>query len=109
MKILKVTPKIGNVEIYNLMAPEESVNMRDCVDATLKVDAFCIFEEGEDFTKKKVLSIKSGDTVAVTNSASFINEFEKIQTIFGEVKAIKVIGNTTGSGYTNLTCRMGGL
>jgi len=109
MKVLACTPKIEKNELYELMSPLESVNMRDCVDATLKVDSFCIFEEGEDFQKSKVLSIKSGDVVTVTNSKAFINEFEKIKTIFGEVKAIKVVGTITTSGYTNLTCRMGGL
>lgn len=110
MKVLKVTKGIDKKELYNLVSPEESTNMRELTGVMLDIDAFCIFEEGEDYDKKKVLTIQSKDgSVSVTNSKSFISEFEKIQEIFGNVDEIQVIGDMTGSGHTVLTCRYGGL
>ena len=84
MKLLDRTKNLSKEELYSLLMPETSVNMSEKVDTNVVIDQFCITEEMDDFTGelKKVLAMKSGGDVIITNSKSCIRDFEKMLTIF---------------------------
>lgn len=106
MKILSKSAKIGKEELYEMMSPKESTNMRDLVGHELAIDKFVIHEDVDDFnTPNKILSVKTKEGgIVVSSSKSFIREFEKINLIFGKVNLVEVTSEITSNGYEVISC-----
>ena len=106
MKILNKSNKIEKQELYGMMSPKDSTNMRDLTGKELTIDKFVIFEDVDDFnTPKKILSVKTKEgVIVVSSSKSFVREFEKIILIFGKIEIIEVVSEFTNNGYEVISC-----
>lgn len=112
MRLLERTKGLSKEHLYALVMPEESTNMGDKIGTNVVVDQFCISEEADDYSGeiKKVLAIKSGDEIVITNSKSCIRDFEKMLAIFkDDVKCIYVYTEMSSNMRDITRCRMGGV
>ena len=110
MKILKSYPEnLSMKELYDLTRNPEAEKMSEHKDEILTVDAFMVREETkEDGEITTVLSIKSGEDILATNSATFVREFlsivEMAELAKDTIHHIKVIGGTSRNNRPYITC-----
>lgn len=94
-------------EQYMMLKNPDSIKMADAKGQVLKIAAYVIFEDvnistGEIMT---IVSIRSDGKVYVTNSKSFIREFETIVAAFGDdLPDIKVTSGKSSKGRNYLVC-----
>lgn len=94
-------------EQYLMLKNPNSIKMADAKGKQLSIDAYVIFEDVNlaDGELMKVVSIRSGADVYVTNSKSFIREFETMLAAFGDdLPKINVTSAKSSKGRAYLTC-----
>lgn len=105
MNILETGSEYGKREIYNLTRSPKIEKMSAHVGDILPVDQYLIYEDGENREEPiEILSIRSGDLVVATNSATAIKEFRAIRELMdGEPFSIQVTNGISKNGRTYLT------
>lgn len=111
MKILNVSRELSAAEVYKLTMSPEIRRMSDNLGAEIDVQAYCIYEDGEDDDIKTILSIMDAEgNVFATNSSTFQREFMRMNDLFTQMgcdlPVIKVCCGVSKSGRDFITCGM---
>lgn len=110
MNIKTASKELNAKERYFLTMAPNIGKMKNAVGQRLEVDYWCIYEDTDrDGKPQTILSIKTDDgDVYATISATFIQEFIRMQEVFREagetVKAIEVIASKSKAGRDFITC-----
>ena len=104
MNIIKKGNEYSKREIYELTKSPRIQKMSEHVGEQLPVEQYLLYEdEGKD-DPIQILSIRSGDMVVATNSATVIKEFFGIVDLMdGDDFAVEIITGTSKQGRTYLT------
>lgn len=114
MNIIRMHPENPGKKItYSLTMSPKMRNMKELKGATLDVSAWCKYEDVDAKTNelRPILSIMSPEgEVYGTNSATFIDDFERMVDLFGPdgVEAVEVISGTSKAGREFITCAYAG-
>lgn len=114
MNIIKMYPeKPSKKTAYNLTMSPKMRNMKELKGSTLDVEAWCKYEDVDAKTSelRPILSIMTPEgEVFGTNSATFIDDFEKMVELFGPdgVEAVEIISGTSKAGREFITCAYAG-
>ena len=105
MNILETGGEYTKRELYNLTRSPRIEKMSAHVGDVLPVDQYLIYEDGENRDLPvEILSVRSGDLVVATNSATAIKEFRAIRDLMeGESFSILVTNGLSKNGRTYLT------
>jgi hypothetical protein len=89
-------------EIYGLTKSPKILKMSEHVGEQLQVDQYLLYEDVENKDAPvQILSIRSGETVMATNSATVIKEFLGIVELMdGEPFAVEILAGTSKNGRT---------
>lgn len=105
--LISASKELNKKEHYLMMNNQKAMKMKDAVGMVLEVSVWAKFVDvNADGVEHTVLSIHTVDgDYYVTNSATFINVFEKIVEIFNdELPRIEVFSGTSKSGREFLNC-----
>jgi len=114
MNIVKIYPENPSKKVaYSLTMSPKMRNMKELKGSTLEVSAWCKYEDVDAKTSelRPILSVMTPEgEVFGTNSATFIDDFEKMAEIFGAdgVDAIEVVSGTSKAGREFITCAYAG-
>ena len=114
MNIVTIYPETPSKKVtYALTMSPKMRNMKELKGSTLEVSAWCKYEDVDAKTGelRPILSIMSTEgEVFGTNSATFIDDFEKMAQLFGPggVDAIEVVSGTSKAGREFITCAYAG-
>ena len=114
MTIQKIFPEnVTKAQRYNLTMSPKMRNMKECKGSILEVTAWCIYEDLDAKTQepRPILSIMTPEgEVYGTNSATFMDDFNKMVDLFGAdgVEAVEVISGTSKAGREFITCAYAG-
>ena len=114
MNIVKIYPENFSKKVaYSLTLSPKMRNMKELKGSTLEVSAWCKYEDVDAKTEelRPILSIMTPEgEVFGTNSATFIDDFEKMVALFGPggVDAIEVLSGTSKAGREFITCAYAG-
>lgn len=114
MNIIKMYPeKPSKKTAYNLTMSPKMRNMKELKGTSLDVEAWCKYEDVDAKTGelRPILSIMTPEgEVFGTNSATFIDDFEKMVELFGSdgVDAVEIISGTSKAGREFITCAYAG-
>lgn len=105
MTIIEKGGDYSKREIYELTKSPKIQKMSEHVGEQLPVDQYLLYEDGENKDVPiQILSIRSGETVVATNSATVIKEFRDIVELMdGEPFAVEILTGTSKNGRTYLT------
>lgn len=110
MNIIKTSKNLSPKEIYQLTMSPEVQKMSDAVGQIIEIEAWAIYEdENSKGELQKILAIKTPENdIFATNSATFKEDFEKMNELFetlGEkVHSITVTSGESKAGRTFITC-----
>lgn len=109
MEILHQSENLTLKELYDLTRSPEAEGMKDHIGETLKLDAYMVREETNDEGEViTIASVKSGDKIYSTNSATFVREFSSIlvmaKSVNAKVNHIKVTSGQSKKGREYITC-----
>ncbi len=114
MNIVRIYPETpGKKTTYALTMSPKMRNMKELKGSVLEVAAWCKYEDVDAKTGelRPILSIMSPEgEVFGTNSATFIDDFEKMADMFGAdgVDAVEIISGTSKAGREFITCAYAG-
>ena len=114
MNIVRIYPENpGKKATYALTMSPKMRNMKELKGSVLEVSAWCKYEDIDAKTGelRPILSIMSPEgEVFGTNSATFIDDFEKMADMFGAdgVDAVEIISGTSRAGREFITCAYAG-
>ena len=114
MNIVKIYPENPSKKVaYSLTMSPKMRNMKELKGSILEVAAWCRYEDMDAKTgeQRPILSIMTPEgEVFGTNSATFIDDFEKMAELFGAdgVDAIEVVSGTSKAGREFITCAYAG-
>lgn len=114
MNIVRIYPENpGKKTTYALTMSPKMRNMKELKGSVLEVAAWCKYEDVDAKTGelRPILSIMSPEgEVFGTNSATFIDDFEKMADMFGAdgVDAVEIISGTSKAGREFITCAYAG-
>lgn len=100
-----MTPK----DTYLMLKNPAAIKMADAKNKTIHIDAYVIFEDTNISTGEvsRIVSIRSGSEVYVTNSKSFLREFELMAEAFGDdLPDIKITSGKSSKGRNYLVCEV---
>lgn len=105
MTIIEKGGDYSKREIYELTKSPKIQKMSEHVGEQLQVDQYLLYEDGENKDVPiQILSIRSGDVVIATNSATVIKEFLGIVELMdGDRFAVEILTGTSKNGRTYLT------
>lgn len=110
MEIIKMSKNVEGADLYFLTTSPEIKKMTSVKGKTLALDKWALFEDAERNTGeiRKILSIKSGDTMYATNSVTFIESFEAMLECFDktglDVHHIRVANGFSKGGREFINC-----
>jgi hypothetical protein len=110
MKILVVSKELSAKEKYFLTMAPSVQKMKDAVSQEIEVAAWCKYtDKNSKDEEQTILSIMTPENeVFATNSPTFIEDFEKMNTMFSEsgetVKRIQVISGKSKADREFITC-----
>ena len=108
MNILKKSREdLSNKDLYFLLTDKSIKKMQEIAEKTINVVDYVLYEDVRRDTGEisKVLAIKTDNGTYATNSASFIECFEKIVECFGDdFKTISIMQGTSNRGRKYLQC-----
>ena len=114
MNIVTIYPETPSKKVtYALTMSPKMRNMKELKGSTLEVSAWCKYEDVDAKTGelRQILSVMTPEgEVFGTNSATFIDDFEKMVQLFGAdgVDAIEVVSGTSKAGREFITCAYAG-
>ena len=115
MNVVEQSRQFNAVELYALTRNPESINMKTMAGDIIKVTDWCIFDDIQDDSEKRLLSIRGVDSDGViqtytTNSDTFIREFKYAQDLCESCNehlvAVKVIAGKSKSDRDFITCAL---
>lgn len=111
MQILNMSRELSAAEVYKLTMSPEIQRMSDNLGAEIDVQAYCLYEDGEEPDIKTILSIMDVEgKVFATNSFTFQREFMRMNDLFNQMgcdlPVIKVCNGVSKSGRDFITCGM---
>lgn len=110
MEIIKMSKNVEGADLYFLTTSPEIRKMTTVRGETLALDKWVLFADADRKTgeMRKILSIKSGDEMYATNSATFIESFEAMLECFAktglDVHHIYVATGTSKGGREYIIC-----
>lgn len=110
MEIIKMSKNVEGADLYFLTTSPEIDKMTTVKGQTLALDKWALFADADRKTgeMRRILSIKSGDKMYATSSATFIESFETMIACFEkmgmEVHHIKVTTGTSKGGREFINC-----
>ena len=110
MEIIKMSKNVEGADLYFLTTSPEIEKMTSVKGQTLALDKWALFADADRKTgeMRRVLSIKSGDKMYATNSATFIESFETMMACFDkmglEVHHIRVSTGNSKGGREFINC-----
>ena len=110
MEIIKMSKNVEGADLYFLTTSPEIKKMTSVKGQTLALDKWALFADADRKTgeMRKILSIKSGDKMYATNSATFIESFEAMLECFAktglDVHHIRVSTGTSNGGREFINC-----
>lgn len=114
MNVLKMYPENpGKKVAYALTMSPKMRNMKEQKGSVLEVSAWCKYEDADAKTGelRPILTVMTPEgEVFGTNSATFIDDFEKMAELFGAdgVDAIEVVSGISKAGREFITCAYAG-
>lgn len=110
MEIIKMSKNVEGADLYHLTTSPEIEKMTSVKGQTLALDKWALFSDLDRKTGevRRILSIKSGDKMYATNSATFIESFETMMECFRtmglDVHHIRVSTGTSKGGREFINC-----
>lgn len=110
MEIIKMSKNVEGADLYFLTSSPEIEKMTTVKGETLALDKWVLFEDVNRKTgeMQRILSIKSGDKMYATNSATFIESLETMMKCFDtmglEVHHVRVTTGTSKGGREFINC-----
>ena len=110
MEIIKMSKNVEGADLYYLTTSPEIEKMTSVKGEILALDKWALFADADRKTgeMRKILSIKSGDKMYATNSATFIESFEAMLECFDtmglEIHHIRVSTATSKSDREFINC-----
>ena len=105
-----MSKNVEGADLYFLTTSPEIQKMTTAKGQTLALDKWALFSDEDRKTgeMRRVLSIKSGDKMYATNSATFIDSFAAMLECFAktglDVHHIRVTTGTSNSGREFINC-----
>lgn len=113
MKINKTYPEaLSNKQKYALTMSPKTQKMKDAKGTVIEVSAWCRYTDTDkDGNERDVLAILTPENETyATNSATFMDDFNKMCELFGDdgVTAVEIISGTSKAGREYITCAYAG-